>query len=153
MARLAVVAPVRPGGQAQFIETPLPAETGVSLAATRAWALQNLDEPLTLTDLARHANNSVRTLTRRFRTETGLSPLQWLLHQRINRARELLESTNLPMNLVATRSGLGSSDSMRQHLTRRVGLTPIAYRRTFTRLPDQDQRNSRSTVARGGAAV
>jgi transcriptional regulator GlxA family with amidase domain len=136
VARLAVVAPVRPGGQAQFIETPLPAETGVSLAATRAWALQNLDEPLTLTDLARHANNSVRTLTRRFRTETGLSPLQWLLHQRINRARELLESTNLPMDLVATRSGLGSSDSMRQHLTRRVGLTPIAYRRTFTRLPE-----------------
>jgi transcriptional regulator GlxA family with amidase domain len=135
VARLAVVAPVRPGGQAQFIETPLPAETGVSLAATRAWALQNLDEPLTLTDLARHANNSVRTLTRRFRTETGLSPLQWLLHQRINRARELLESTNLPMDLVAVRSGLGSSDSMRQHLTRRVGLTPMAYRRTFTRLP------------------
>jgi transcriptional regulator GlxA family with amidase domain len=136
VARLAVVAPVRPGGQAQFIETPLPAETGVSLAATRAWALQRLDQPLTLTDLARHANNSVRTLTRRFRTETGLSPLQWLLHQRINRARELLESTNLPMDLVATRSGLGSSDSMRQHLTRRVGLTPIAYRRTFTRLPE-----------------
>jgi transcriptional regulator GlxA family with amidase domain len=136
VARLAVVAPVRPGGQAQFIETPLPAETGVSLAATRAWALQRLDQPLTLTDLARHANNSVRTLTRRFRTETGLSPLQWLLHQRINRARELLESTNLPMDLVATRSGLGSSDSMRQHLTRRVGLTPTAYRRTFTRLPE-----------------
>jgi transcriptional regulator GlxA family with amidase domain len=136
VARLAVVAPVRPGGQAQFIETPLPAETGVSLAATRAWALQSLDQPLTLTDLARHANNSVRTLTRRFRTETGLSPLQWLLHQRIIRARELLESTNLPMDLVAVRSGLGSSDSMRQHLTRRVGLTPTAYRRSFTRLSE-----------------
>ena len=132
VARLAVVAPVRPGGQAQFIETPMPAETGGSLAATRAWALQNLDEPLTLSDLARHAHNSVRTLTRRFRDETGLSPLQWLLHQRIDRARELLESTNLPMDLVATRSGLGSADSMRQHLTRRIGLTPTAYRRSFT---------------------
>jgi transcriptional regulator GlxA family with amidase domain len=137
VARLAVVAPVRPGGQAQFIETPMPAETGVSLAATRDWALQNLAEPLTLTDLAQHAHNSVRTLTRRFRNETGLSPLQWLLHQRIDRARELLESTNLPMDLVATRSGLGSADSMRQHLTRRIGLTPTAYRRSFTRSSGQ----------------
>ena len=134
VARLAVVAPVRPGGQAQFIETPLPAETGVSLAATRAWALQRLDEPVTLVDLARHAHNSVRTLTRRFRAETGLSPLQWLLHQRIDRARELLESTELPVDLVAARSGLGSADSMRHHLVRRVGLTPTAYRRSFTRL-------------------
>jgi transcriptional regulator GlxA family with amidase domain len=136
VARLAVVAPVRPGGQAQFIETPLPAETGVSLAETRAWALERLDQQLTLTDLARHAHNSVRTLTRRFRDETGLSPLQWLLHQRIIRARELLESTDLPMDAVAARSGLGSADSMRQHLVRRVGLTPTAYRRSFTRLSE-----------------
>jgi transcriptional regulator GlxA family with amidase domain len=136
VARLAVVAPVRPGGQAQFIETPLPAETGVSLAETRAWAMQRLDQQLTLTDLARHAHNSVRTLTRRFRDETGVSPLQWLLHQRIIRARELLESTDLPMDAVAARSGLGSADSMRQHLVRRVGLTPTAYRRSFTRLSE-----------------
>ena len=85
------------------------------------------------------------SLTRRFRTETGLSPLQWLLHRRINRARELLESTNLPMDLVATRSGLGSSDSMGQHLTRRVGLTPTAYRQSFTRLPE-DRSSSPSEV-------
>jgi transcriptional regulator GlxA family with amidase domain len=130
-----VVAPVRPGGQAQFIETPLPAETGTSLAGTRAWALERLDQPLTLDDLAKHARHSVRTLTRRFRAETALSPLQWLLHQRINRARELLESSDLSMDLVAARSGLGSADSMRQHLTRRVGLTPSAYRRSFSRLP------------------
>jgi transcriptional regulator GlxA family with amidase domain len=139
VARLAVVAPVRPGGQAQFIETPLPAETGVSLAETRAWALQRLDQQLTLTDLARHAHNSVRTLTRRFRDETGLSPLQWLLHQRIIRARELLESTDLPMDVVAARSGLGSADSLRQHLVRRVGLTPTAYRRSFTRLSEHQE--------------
>ena len=134
VARLAVVAPVRPGGQAQFIETPLPAETGSSLAATRTWALQRLDQTLTLDGLARHARHSRRTLTRRFRAETGLSPLQWLLHQRIIRARELLESTDLPMDLVAARSGLGSADSLRQHLTRRLGLTPSAYRRSFTHL-------------------
>ncbi|MER8226024.1 helix-turn-helix domain-containing protein, partial [Streptomyces sp. NPDC094143] len=94
------------------------------------------DQQLTLTDLARHAHNSVRTLTRRFREETGLSPLQWLLHQRIIRARELLESTDLPMDVVAARSGLGSADSLRQHLVRRVGLTPTAYRRSFTRLSE-----------------
>ena len=134
IARLAVVAPVRPGGQAQFIRTPLPAETDFSLTDTRAWALQRLDQPLTLTDLSRHAQVSVRTLTRRFRAETSLSPLQWLLHQRIDRALELLEATDLPMTTVAAHSGMGSADSLRLHLARRVGITPTAYRRSFTRL-------------------
>lgn len=134
VARLAVVAPIRPGGQAQFIETPLPPETGTSLAATRAWALQRLEEPLTLRELAAHAHMSTRTLTRRFRAETGCSPLQWLLHQRIDRARELLEVTDLPVPEVARRSGLGTAESLRQHLGRRHGLTPSAYRTAFTRL-------------------
>ncbi|GGL20216.1 GlxA family transcriptional regulator [Planomonospora parontospora] len=132
-ARAAVVSPVRPGGQAQFIETPLPPERGVSLASTRAWALARLDRPLTLKDLAGHAGTSVRTLTRRFHAETGLSPLQWLLHQRIDRARELLETTRLPMDRVAWESGLGSADSLRRHLVGRVGLTPTAYRAGFRR--------------------
>jgi transcriptional regulator GlxA family with amidase domain len=135
VARLAVVAPVRPGGQAQFIESPLPPETGTSLATTRAWALERLHEPLTLADLAAHTSTSVRTLTRRFHAETNLSPLQWLLHQRIDRARELLEATDLPMDEVARRSGFGSADSLRQHVLRRVGLTPSAYRAAFTRTP------------------
>ncbi|MFI7639539.1 GlxA family transcriptional regulator [Nonomuraea sp. NPDC049400] len=132
-ARLAVVSPVRPGGQAQFIETPLPPERGTSLAPTRAWALEHLDRPLTLADLAGHAKVSVRTLTRRFHAETGLSPLQWLLHRRVDRARELLETTELPMDQVAGKSGLGSADSLRKHLVSRVGLTPTAYRASFTR--------------------
>jgi transcriptional regulator GlxA family with amidase domain len=134
VARYALVAPVRPGGQAQFTETPLPAETGTSLAETRAWAMTRLDQPLTLTDLARHAAVSVRTLTRRFHAETGLSPLQWLLHQRVDRARELLETTTLPVDQVARASGLGTADSLRQHLLRRVGLTPSDYRSSFSRL-------------------
>lgn len=133
VARLAVVAPVRPGGQAQFIDSPLPPENGNSLAPTRAWAADRLDEPLTLADLAAHAHTSIRTLTRRFHAETGLSPLQWLLHQRVDRARELLETTSLPVDEVATRSGLGTSDSLRQHLRNRIGLTPTAYRAAFTR--------------------
>jgi transcriptional regulator GlxA family with amidase domain len=132
VARLAVVAPVRPGGQAQFIETPLPPEKGTSLATTRAWALHRLNEPLTLRELATHAGVSTRTLTRLFHAETGLTPLQWLLHQRVDRARELLETTDLPMDRVAHQSGLATPDSLRKHLHRRTGLTPTTYRATFT---------------------
>ena len=137
VARLAVVAPVRPGGQAQFIESPLPRETGVTLAETRAWAMQRLSEPLVLADLARHAGVSVRTLSRRFHQETGVSPLQWLLHQRVETARELLEATTLSVEQVASRSGLGSADSLRHHMLTRVGLTPTAYRTAFSRSPKQ----------------
>lgn len=89
-----------------------------------------------LTGLARHAAVSVRTLTRRFRAETGLSPLQWLLHQRGERARELLETTTLPVDQVARASGLGTGDSPRAHPLWRLGLTPSDYRTTFTRLTD-----------------
>ncbi|WP_326669344.1 GlxA family transcriptional regulator [Streptomyces sp. NBC_01257] len=134
VGRLTLVAPVRPGGQTQFTDTPLPPERGVSFAGTRAWAMQHLDEPLTLTDLARNGGVSIRTLSRRFHAETGLSPLQWLLHQRIERARELLETTTLPMDQVARASGLGTADSMRQHIQRRLGLTPSAYRTSFSRV-------------------
>ncbi|HEX2312919.1 MAG TPA: helix-turn-helix domain-containing protein [Thermomonospora sp.] len=136
-ARFTVVSPVRHGGQAQFVEAPLPRENGTSLAATRAWALERLEEPLTLRELAAHARVSVRTLTRRFQAETGMSPLQWLLHQRIERARELLEATDLGMDQVARRSGLGTADSLRRHIVRRLGLTPTAYRAAFTRLPER----------------
>ncbi|AZQ33892.1 helix-turn-helix domain-containing protein [Streptomyces cyaneochromogenes] len=134
VARGALVAPVRPGGQTQFTQTPLPPERGIACADTRGWAMRNLDKPLTLTDLARHAGVSVRTLTRRFHAESGVSPLQWLLHQRIERAKELLETTALPMDQVARACGLGTADSLRGHLVRRTGLTPSAYRAQFTRL-------------------
>ncbi|WP_371597393.1 GlxA family transcriptional regulator [Streptomyces sp. NBC_00564] len=134
VARTALVAPVRPGGQTQFTQTPLPPERGTACADTRGWAMRNLDKPLTLTDLARHAGVSVRTLTRRFHAESGVSPLQWLLHQRIERAKELLETTTLPMDQVAHASGLGTADSLRAHLVRRAGLTPSAYRTQFSRL-------------------
>ncbi|MGW3116077.1 GlxA family transcriptional regulator [Streptomyces sp. NPDC001107] len=134
VARLALVAPVRPGGQTQFTHTPLPPERGTVCADTRGWAMRNLDKPLTLTDLARHAGVSVRTLTRRFHAESGVSPLQWLLHQRIERAKELLETTTLPMDQVARACGLGTADSLRAHVVRRTGLTPSAYRAQFTRL-------------------
>ncbi|MER5217141.1 helix-turn-helix domain-containing protein [Streptomyces sp. NPDC002838] len=134
VARFALVAPVRPGGQTQFTQTPLPPERGTACADTRGWAMRNLDKPLTLTDLARQAGVSVRTLTRRFHAESGVSPLQWLLHQRVERAKELLETTTLPMDQVARACGLGTADSLRGHLVRRTGLTPSAYRAQFSRL-------------------
>jgi transcriptional regulator GlxA family with amidase domain len=74
---------------------------------------------------------SVRTFTRRFREETGLSPGRWLLTQRIEHARRLLESTDLPIDRVAAQSGLGTAASLRQHLHTAVGVAPAAYRRTF----------------------
>jgi transcriptional regulator GlxA family with amidase domain len=153
VARLALVAPVRPGGQTQFSHTPLPPERGVVCADTRGWAMRNLDKPLTLADLARHAGVSVRTLTRRFHAENGVSPLQWLLHQRIERAKELLETTALPMDQVARACGLGTADSLRAHVVRRTGLTPSAYRTQFTRLQPAGAPGRRSgkqgTVAAG----
>lgn len=130
-ARLAVVAPLRHGGQRQFIESPAPPERGTGLAETRAWVLERLGDELSLKDLAAHAHTSVRNLSRRFRAETGLSPLQWLLQQRVDRARELLESTTLPVERVARLSGLGSAESLRQHFVRKVGVSPTAYRGAF----------------------
>ncbi|MCC3765277.1 helix-turn-helix domain-containing protein [Glycomyces sp. TRM65418] len=134
-ARAAVVTPVRQGGQAQFVETPLPPVTGSSLAEARVWALGRLDRAISLDDLAREANVSVRTLARRFIAETGTTPFQWLLQQRLHRARELLEATDLSVDQVARRSGFGTAESLRQHMARHLGLTPSAYRAAFTRAP------------------
>ncbi|AZS73013.1 AraC family transcriptional regulator [Streptomyces lydicus] len=131
VARLCVVPPWRDGGQAQFIRQPVPEPSGGGTAATRAWALERLGEPLTLTDLAAHARVSVRTLTRRFRDEVGMSPGQWLAGQRIERARHLLETTDWPIDLVAHHAGFGTGTSLRQHLHSAVGVAPLAYRRTF----------------------
>jgi transcriptional regulator GlxA family with amidase domain len=132
-----VVAPVRAGGQAQFIDNPAPSTAATMLDQTRGWVLTRLQNKLTLADLARHANVSVRTLNRRFRAETGMSPLQWLLQLRVDRARELLETTDLSVSVIAHRSGIGTIDSLRDHLVRRAGLTPRAYRATFTHTPRQ----------------
>ena len=130
-ARRCVVPPWRDGGQSQFIERPLPALGDTTTGPTRAWALEHLDRPLDLAQLAAHARMSIRTFTRRFREETGLSPGRWLLGQRIEHARRLLEGTDLTIDQVAARSGLRSAASLRQHLHAAVGVAPGAYRRTF----------------------
>jgi transcriptional regulator GlxA family with amidase domain len=130
-ARRCVVPPWRDGGQAQYIERPIPVAADSGTEPTRAWARDRLAEPLSLEEMAGHARMSVRTFTRRFRDETGLSPVQWLLQQRVAHARLLLESTDLAVDQVARRSGLGSATALRQHLQASIGVPPSAYRKTF----------------------
>ncbi|MDP9799664.1 transcriptional regulator GlxA family with amidase domain [Catenuloplanes nepalensis] len=132
-ARRCVVPSWREGGQAQFIERPVPVSpAGADTAATRSWALERLDSPLSLPELAGHARMSVRTFTRRFREETGVSPNRWLLQRRLDLARQLLESTSLNVDQIARRCGLGTAASLRQHLHAAIGVAPSAYRRTFS---------------------
>jgi transcriptional regulator GlxA family with amidase domain len=129
-----VAAPHRDGGQAQFIERPGPApvEGAVgTLEPTRRWAAERLDEPLDVAAMALHAGVSSRTFARRFREETGTTPLQWLLAQRVLEARHLLEETDLPVDAVAWRSGFGTAASLRDHFRRSTATTPTAYRRSF----------------------
>ncbi|MEU6991205.1 helix-turn-helix domain-containing protein [Streptomyces sp. NPDC046465] len=132
VARVCVVPPWRDGGQAQYIERPVPEPTLATTAATRAWALERLHEPLPLGELAAHARMSLRTFTRRFQEEVGMSPGRWLTAQRIELARQLLESSDLPVDVVAHRSGFGTGNSLRQHMRAVLGVSPVAYRRTFT---------------------
>jgi transcriptional regulator GlxA family with amidase domain len=133
IARRTVVAPYRAGGQAQYIEAPLPDErvAAGSLEGTRAWLLERLDDSVSVRQMARHALVSERTFARRFAAETGTSPLRWLHAQRVLHARELLERTQLPVDEVARRSGFGSATSLRTHLGRALGTTPSAYRGAF----------------------
>ncbi len=130
IARRMVVAPHRDGGQAQFLERPLP-PPGTGLAGTCAWALDHLAEPLTVAELARHAGWAPRTFARRFLAETGTTPLRWLAAQRLLEARRLLETTDLPVDQVAARCGLGTAANLRLHLARDAGTTPTGYRRTY----------------------
>jgi transcriptional regulator GlxA family with amidase domain len=131
VARRCIVPPRREGGQAQYVDLPVP-ETGTDgTAPTRVWALQRLGEPLTLRDLAEHAGLSVRTFTRHFRDETGLSPGQWLIRQRAHQAQQLLEASDLTVDRIAREVGFGTAASMRQHLRDTLGVAPSTYRRTF----------------------
>ncbi|MGP3985917.1 GlxA family transcriptional regulator [Streptomyces sp. 3N207] len=131
-ARTVVAAPHRDGGQAQYIRRPLTGATdGTTLAPTREWALAHLHEPLTVRRLAAHAHMAPRTFARHFVAESGTTPLRWLLAARIDRARELLESTGLTIDQVAERCGLGSPSNLRLHFRRVLGTSPTAYRATF----------------------
>jgi transcriptional regulator GlxA family with amidase domain len=134
VARRMIVPPHRDGGQAQFIDAPMPAvPVDDPLGAVVAWAIAHLDRELTIHDLARRAFIAPRTFARRFRATMGVTPLQWLLQQRVALAQQLLETTDLPVELVAQQAGFGSTPSLRQHFGRIVGTSPQAYRRRFQR--------------------
>ncbi|WP_310713449.1 GlxA family transcriptional regulator [Streptomyces lydicus] len=131
VARRTVVPPHREGGQAQYVRRPMAEPQVSSTGAARAWALQHLDRPLSLRELAARESMSVRTFTRRFREEVGISPLQWLTQQRIEHARQLLEETDLTVDRIAAEAGFGTAASLRQHLQSALGVSPRAYRSTF----------------------
>lgn len=128
-ARLAVAPLGRDGGQSQFIRHPPP--NASSLAALLDWMSANLDRALDVRALARQAGMSERTLARRFRDQTGTTPLQWLLTRRIRRAQELLETSTLLIDRIAQTTGFESPVSFRSRFRRIVGISPTAYRQRF----------------------
>ncbi|MFD8007116.1 GlxA family transcriptional regulator [Streptomyces mirabilis] len=131
VARMCIVPPWRDGGQAQYIQHPVPESKASGTAAARQWALENLHEPMTLTELAEHSHMSLRTFARRFTEEVGMSPGRWLIQQRVDRARHLLEATDLPVDEIAGQVGFAGGTSLREHLHAAIGVSPLAYRRTF----------------------
>lgn len=132
VARDLVVPPHRDGGQAQYLAAPVPVDCDDQrLAAVLGWARANLERPLTVDHLAARTLMSPRSFARRFKAATGTTPHAWLLGQRLNRAEELLETGNLPVEEVARRVGFGSAASLREQFVRRRGVPPSHYRRTF----------------------
>ncbi|HZR50304.1 MAG TPA: helix-turn-helix domain-containing protein [Streptosporangiaceae bacterium] len=132
IARNMVVAPHRAGGQAQYIEAPVPdIDQADPVGETMTWALGQLGQTMPVELLARHAGMSRRNFDRRFREITGTAPASWLTHQRVLRAQQLLEATRLPVEEVARRCGFGTGAALRPHFRRVTGTTPAAYRTTF----------------------
>lgn len=134
-SRLLVSAPVRAGGQAQYIKDSIRTDTEPPLRSLTDWIREHLDEPLTMVDLASHEHMSERNLARRFHTATGMSPFDWITRERINRARELVETTDYPIGQIAAMVGIGSAESLRRNFSRLVGTSASAYRRTFQAEP------------------
>lgn len=130
-ARRIVMPPHRSGGQAQFVRTPVGQVEAETLAPVLEWALEHVDEPLPVDRLAARAHMSPRTFARRFRDETGTTPLQWLTGQRVALAEQLLETSTLSVEQVAARVGFGNAATLRHHFTQALGTTPQEFRRTF----------------------
>ena len=130
ISRLLVSPPFRTGGQAQYRRRRAVATDG-SLHALMRWALDHLDEPLNRSSLAAAANLSTRSLARRFEAEAGQGPMQWIAARRVERARALLEDTELSVTDVAFVTGFGSLPSFRRRFSQATGTTPSAYRDTF----------------------
>ncbi|MEC3981214.1 GlxA family transcriptional regulator [Amycolatopsis sp. H20-H5] len=132
LARRLVMPPAREGGQRQYIESPLPTRPSrAGIASTMDWALARLGEEIGVEDLVGHAGMSTRTFHREFAGATGSTPGRWLRGQRVRYAQRLLEATELPVERVARRAGLGTAANLRRRLRDEVGVGPDSYRRTF----------------------
>ncbi|MFF2850760.1 helix-turn-helix domain-containing protein [Streptomyces sp. NPDC058001] len=131
LARRMVVPPHRDGGQAQYIERPVPDGPCDTVGEVLAWMGRHLDRAVTVEELAERAHMAPRTFARRFQQETGTTPYRWLLRQRVLLAQELLEGTDDTVDSIAGRSGFGNAATLRHHFLRVLNTTPHAYRRTF----------------------
>jgi AraC family transcriptional activator FtrA len=132
VARRIVMAPRRDGEQAQFIEAAPVPPADDAIAGAQQWMLSNLAEPITVAAMAAKAGMSSRSFHRHFLAATGATPLAWLHRQRINRSKELLEATDLPIEDIASRVGLGSPANLRAHFRRSTTISPSRHRRLFS---------------------
>ncbi|MFC7722987.1 GlxA family transcriptional regulator [Nonomuraea recticatena] len=131
VARRMVVPPHREGGQAQYTPLLVPPENSDDLAPVLQWARDRLDQPLTISQFARTANLSERTLARRFHDQLGTTPLQWLQRQRVRLAQELLETSDQSIESIARRVGFRTAANLRHHFGSVTGMSPMTYRRVF----------------------
>ena len=131
VARRLVVPPHRDGGQAQFIDRPLTECDATGLARLLEWLTDHLDQEHTISTMAKSASMSERTFARRFKDQTGTMPSKWLANARVQRAQQLLESTDLGVDQLAFDCGFGSAQLLRFHFQRIAGTTPTAYRNSF----------------------
>ncbi|WP_406724290.1 helix-turn-helix domain-containing protein [Streptomyces sp. GD-15H] len=132
IARHLVVAPHREGDQAQYIDRPMPDDTAGPIGDTITWALANLDQRLSVTELAAHAHMSTRNFSRRFQETTGMSPARWILTRRLDEARRLLETTTWSITRISAACGFASAVTFRQNFTAQYATTPTSYRYRFT---------------------
>lgn len=133
-AKATVAAPRREGTQSQFIEHRVPhgsASRSAEVARAMEWAVQNMHHPITAADIAQATAISGRTLARRFEAHGGITPMKWLALQRVERAKELLETTTAPVERIAAASGLGSGANFRQIFKKATSLSPTQYRNAF----------------------
>ncbi|WP_430478289.1 GlxA family transcriptional regulator [Streptomyces sp. P11-1] len=131
IARRMVVPPHRDGGQAQYINRPLPRNACDTVGSTLAWMESHLDQEMSVEQLAALAHMSPRTFARRFQQETGTTPYRWLLRQRVLLAQHLLETSDRTIDTIASQTGFGTAATLRHQFVRTLGTTPNAYRRTF----------------------
>ncbi|MEV4319712.1 helix-turn-helix domain-containing protein [Actinocrispum sp. NPDC049592] len=124
-----VAAPARTGDQLQYVDVLTPPRA--TLAATRAWVMENIGEPITVQRMAMHSNLPRRTFIRHFENETGMPPMRWVVLQRILSARRLLERSDWSIERIAAATGFGTATNFRTVFRREVGSTPSAYRKAI----------------------